>query len=168
MDHCNIRAIEFFSGIGGLHYALEIAALKAQVVAVYDINTVANAVYQANFKFKPSTKGIDRLTPKLLDSLNANCWLMSPPCQPYTAGGNRLDAMDMRASALLNLIALLPQLASLPHFIFVENVPNFELSESRRLLVTQLNQLGYTIDEFLISPISIGIPNDRRRYYLAV
>jgi tRNA (cytosine38-C5)-methyltransferase len=50
--------------------------------------------------------------------------------EPYTAGGKRLDDQDMRASALLNLIELLPKLAELPTYIFVENVPNFEVSAS--------------------------------------
>jgi tRNA (cytosine38-C5)-methyltransferase len=162
-----IVAIEFFSGIGGLHYGLEYASVTAKVVCSFDTNTVANEVYEHNFGLKPSTKGIERLTAEFLDKFNANCWLLSPPCQPYTSGGKRLDDKDSRALGLLNLIKILPQLKQLPKFIFLENVPNFELSNSRNELIATLNNLGYRIDEFLISPLSLGIPNDRRRYYLA-
>lgn len=88
--------------------------------------------------------------------------------QPYTAGGKRLDDLDKRAAGLLHIIKnILPNLSKSPKFIFLENVPNFETSNSRDLLIDVLNSLGYVIDEFLISPLSIGIPNNRKRYYLA-
>lgn len=156
-------AIEFFCGIGGLHYGLEYAQPDAKVVQSFDTNTVANNVYFHNFKQKTSTKGIDILKSK--DIKEANVWLLSPPCQPYTSGGKRLDTKDNRTAGLLNLIKLLPEVK--PEYFFLENVPNFEVSESRRLLVTQLIDLNYKVDEFLVSPVSIGIPNDRKRYYLA-
>ena len=46
-------ALEFFSGIGGLHCALNEAAqtlnIAAKVVASFDVNPNANAIYAANF-----------------------------------------------------------------------------------------------------------------------
>jgi tRNA (cytosine38-C5)-methyltransferase len=91
-----MKVIEFFSGIGGLHYGLEEAWIsmskmpdELQVYA-FDINTIANSVYEYNFGTKPSTKGIDSLTVEELDSLNATCYLLSPPCQPFTAGGKSM------------------------------------------------------------------------------
>lgn len=127
-----LRALEFFSGIGGLHYALEYALEKSgQVVAAFDINTIANEVYTHNFGIKPINKLIDRLTIKDISKYDVDCWLLSPPCQPYTAGGNRLDDKDNRANGLIHLIGLLEQLESKPKYLFVENVPNFETSDSR-------------------------------------
>ncbi len=161
------RAIEFFSGIGGLHYALEDSNPSATVVASFDINETANKVYKHNFGMEPKRNGIDKLKPDTIEKLKANIWLMSPPCQPYTAGGKRLDDKDVRANGLLNLIKILEELKEKPKLIFVENVPNFEISNSRDYLVKCLNQLKYHIDEFLISPVHFGIPNDRKRYYMA-
>jgi tRNA (cytosine38-C5)-methyltransferase len=37
-----IKAIEFFSGIGGLHYALIRSVPHASVVAAFDVNEHAN------------------------------------------------------------------------------------------------------------------------------
>lgn len=45
------------------------------------------------------------------------------------------------------------------------NIQKEQLLTSR--LVSVLNKLHYNIDEYLISPMILGIPNDRRRYYLA-
>ena len=161
-----IRAIEFFSGIGGLHCGLRYADKEAKVVAAFDTNVNANEVYFHNFGIQPSTKGINRLEASFIDKFNANCWLLSPPCQPFTKGGKRLDDKDSRSEGLLNLISILPRVKIKPEYLFLENVPNFETSVCRDLLVKVLEDLNYVIDEFLVSPLLVGVPNDRVRYYL--
>lgn len=47
------RVLEFYSGIGGLRYSLLKAAVDATVVEAFDINDVANDVYQHNFGHRP-------------------------------------------------------------------------------------------------------------------
>uniref|UniRef100_A0A8C2RWK5 tRNA aspartic acid methyltransferase 1 n=1 Tax=Capra hircus TaxID=9925 RepID=A0A8C2RWK5_CAPHI len=44
-----LRALELYSGIGGMHQALRESCIPAQVVAAVDVNTVANEVYKYNF-----------------------------------------------------------------------------------------------------------------------
>lgn len=49
----HLRVIEFFSGIGGMHYALknlvrEREDITHEVVAAYDFSTTANDVYRHN------------------------------------------------------------------------------------------------------------------------
>ncbi|ORY47969.1 S-adenosyl-L-methionine-dependent methyltransferase [Neocallimastix californiae] len=92
---------------------------------------------------------------------------MSPPCQPYTRGGKELDDEDKRAAGLLNLIKILPKLDPPPKYIFLENVVNFEKSRSRERLIKQLDEIGYEMNEHLVTPTQFGIPNDRARYYLS-
>ncbi|KAJ3235806.1 C-5 cytosine-specific DNA methylase [Chytriomyces hyalinus] len=167
-----LTALEFFSGIGGLHYGLCHAVAhqnrRVSVRAAFDINTVANTVYAASFGVQPRTRTLDCVTVKDISAFGPiDLWLLSPPCQPFTQGGNCLDDKDERSKPLLHLIDLLPLLPAKPKFIFVENVPNFETSACRNLLVACLQKLGYSIDEFIVSPMQFGIPNDRRRYYLA-
>ncbi|CAG8671604.1 26830_t:CDS:2, partial [Racocetra persica] len=124
------------------------------VVASFDINLIANATYKYNFGKTPVTK------------YDANCWLMSPPCQPYTRGGKGLDDKDPRAKGLLHLIDVLSKLSNPPDYIFLENVLNFEKSKSREKLITQICLMNYEIHECLLTPLQFGIPNDRLRYYL--
>ncbi|CAG8526170.1 5253_t:CDS:2, partial [Dentiscutata erythropus] len=162
----HIRCLEFFSGIGGLHYSLNLACSLGEVVASFDINIIANATYKHNFGKNPVTKGIDFLSADDIERYDANCWLMSPPCQPYTRGGKGLDDQDPRAKGLLHLIDILPKLSNPPNYIFLENVLNFEKSKSREKLITQLCQMNYEIHECLLTPLQFGIPNNRLRYYL--
>ncbi|CAB4405167.1 unnamed protein product [Rhizophagus irregularis] len=162
----DIRCLEFFSGIGGLHYAFILSENEGKVVASFDINLVANSVYKHNFGKDPITKAIDSLTVEDIEKYKANCWLMSPPCQPYTRGGKSLDEKDQRAKGLLHLIDILPKLSDPPNYIFLENVLNFEKSKCREKLINQLCLTNYEITECLLTPLQFGIPNDRLRYYL--
>ncbi|CAG8520518.1 1254_t:CDS:2 [Diversispora eburnea] len=161
-----IRCIEFFSGIGGLHYAFKQAWSNGEVIASFDINIVANSVYKHNFGKNPITKCIESLNVDDIEKYEANCWLLSPPCQPYTRGGKGLDDQDQRAKGLMHLIEILPKLSNPPEYIFLENVLNFEKSRSREKLIIQLYRMNYEIHECLLTPLQFGIPNDRLRYYL--
>jgi tRNA (cytosine38-C5)-methyltransferase len=157
-------AIEFFSGIGGYSFAVKNTNIR--IVQAYDMNTVANRVYHLNHNLKPNTKAIDRLSPKDIDSYNADCWLMSPPCQPFTLNGKNLDNLDNRTKPLLNLISIIPLLKRKPTFILLENVVGFKTSKTRELLLNCLFSLKYDVTEIIASPVEVGLPNNRKRYYL--
>ena len=49
-----LTALEFYSGIGGLHYALREVCPDARVLAAFDINEVANRTYEHNFGLRPT------------------------------------------------------------------------------------------------------------------
>eukprot|EP00475_Leptophrys_vorax_P043354 TRINITY_DN8323_c0_g1_i3.p1 TRINITY_DN8323_c0_g1~~TRINITY_DN8323_c0_g1_i3.p1 ORF type:complete len:298 (-),score=58.21 TRINITY_DN8323_c0_g1_i3:168-1061(-) len=91
---------------------------------------------------------------------------MSPPCQPYTRSGKQLDTQDARAKALLHLIEVIENMNNPPQYVLMENVKNFEISESCKLLTRMLQKCGYEYQEFILSPVQFGIPNERVRYFL--
>lgn len=171
----SLRCLEFYSGIGGMHFALDKAcelaskqntSIQPQVVQAFDINTIANRVYETNFGHKVSPKTILSLTQKDLDKYAAmDLWLLSPPCQPYTRQGQQKDIEDPRAESFLHLLKLLPTLNVKPRRLLIENVVGFEVSETRKLLMKTLQAMHYRIEEFHLSPDHIGIPNSRMRYF---
>jgi tRNA (cytosine38-C5)-methyltransferase len=161
------KVAEFFCGIGGLRYSLEWARLPAEVVAAFDIGVHTNQCYAANFGgHKPTASAIERLSASSLDALDADCWLLSPPCQPYKRGGLKKDADDPRSAGLLNLTARLLEMKKPPRTMLLENVVGFEDSKCRAMLVDNLHKLSYGIAEFILSPLDFGLPNDRQRYFL--
>ncbi|OMH84239.1 tRNA (cytosine(38)-C(5))-methyltransferase [Zancudomyces culisetae] len=95
---------------------------------------------------------------------------MSPPCQPFTRGGKYLDDKDERTKPLLKILEILEDLernkGKGPKYLFLENVKNFENSNTRKRIVTLLRELNYETKEYLLSPNQIGVPNNRLRYYL--
>uniref|UniRef100_A0A3Q0SWY4 tRNA (cytosine(38)-C(5))-methyltransferase n=1 Tax=Amphilophus citrinellus TaxID=61819 RepID=A0A3Q0SWY4_AMPCI len=163
----SLRVLELYSGIGGMHYALKESGIPAQVVTAIDINTTANQVYKHNFPDTPLwNKTIEGIT---LDEFNKLCFdmiVMSPPCQPFTRIGLQRDIADARTKSFLYILDLLPRLQRLPRFILLENVKGFETSSARVHLVKTLKECGYAFQELMISPISVGIPNSRLRYFL--
>ncbi|KAJ1624184.1 S-adenosyl-L-methionine-dependent methyltransferase [Pavlovales sp. CCMP2436] len=162
-------ALEFFSGIGGLHYALKVARPQARVARAFDVDDVATRVYSANFGPAASVSATDvcHLDAVSLNALGAGLWLLSPPCQPYTRQGLVLGAKDKRASGISHLTQLLasPELEPPSRFL-MENVAGFEGSESRDVLVGALRSRGFSLREFWLSPVHLGIPNQRTRYFL--
>ena len=162
-------AIEFFSGVGGLHCGLSAARPGARVVAAFDVNPNANSVYAANF---PATKivrsDVKRATAQQLAKHGADAWLMSPPCQPFSRNGKGGDVRDPRCAGFVNLIHVLSQMDLPPRYFFMENVEGFETSECCALLRAMLARRGYAVEAYVLSPHSFGIPNLRdRAFFLA-
>ncbi|KAA0704712.1 tRNA (cytosine(38)-C(5))-methyltransferase [Triplophysa tibetana] len=132
-----LRVLELYSGIGGMHYALKESSVPAEVVAAVDVNTTANVIYKHNFTNTPLLpKTIEGMTLQDFDKLNVDMILMSPPCQPFT------------------------RLSKRPQFVLLENVKGFETSAARDALLNTLRQCDYSFQEFLITPTHImeGFP----------
>lgn len=130
-----LKVIEFFSGIGGWHSALNhLPHFPSEVIAAYDVNPMSNAVYEHVYGLKPSSQSIESLSVKSLDALSADIWCMSPPCQPYTRQHPTTED-DPRAKAFTKLCHVLQHMASPPTYVAVENVIGFETSTSCQMLL---------------------------------
>jgi tRNA (cytosine38-C5)-methyltransferase len=161
-----LSALEFYSGIGGLRAGLLCATQQnaARVMQAYDINTAANTVYEHVYKGDSVLcKSIEHVEGAQLQA--ADLWLMSPPCQPFTRIGNQQDLQDTRSVSFLHLMSTLEAMAAPPRYLFLENVRGFELSDGHARLTDVLVRKGYTVQQFMLSPTQIGIPNTRLRYY---
>ncbi|KAJ3998861.1 S-adenosyl-L-methionine-dependent methyltransferase [Lentinula boryana] len=167
-----VRALEFYSGIGGLHLALKRSKVPGIIVKAFDWDPNAAKVYDANYGPSLATKkDIFELPAPLLASYCADFWILSPACQPYTVlNPNAQGILDPRAKSFLHLVQnVLPELVKMgahPTHFLVENVGGFEGSTTRQIVISQLHSLGYTTAEFLLTPLQFGIPNSRLRYYL--
>ncbi|XP_023281859.1 tRNA (cytosine(38)-C(5))-methyltransferase isoform X11 [Seriola lalandi dorsalis] len=148
------------------------SGIPGHVVAAIDINTTANQIYRHNFPDTPLwNKTIEGIALDDFNKLSFDMILMSPPCQPFTRIGLQGDISDPRTKSFLYVLDLLPRFSSpqlhrLPRFILLENVKGFESSAARELLVKTLTGCGYSFQEFMVSPTSVGIPNSRLRYFL--
>ena len=150
-----------------LPLGLNKAGVNAEVVASIDINTNTNAVYAHNF---PSTPHLNRnirgMTAKEMDSFKPDVFVLSPPCQPFTRQGLRRDNQDRRTDSFFHLMSILGEMQTPPGYLLMENVQGFEISHTHEHLVGILHSLGYSVQEFLLSPNQFGIPNSCLRFYL--
>ncbi|CAG8481610.1 2630_t:CDS:2 [Diversispora eburnea] len=129
------------------HFLKDTKCYSGEFLAAFDINTIANSIYRSNFE-------------------KTDIWLMSPPCQPYTRTGRLQGSKDNRSKSFIYLIGLLDKMKNPPKWILIENVKGFEESDTRNTLIKQLNNCNYNYQEFFITPLQLGIPNSRLRYYL--
>nr|GLL46764.1 tRNA (cytosine(38)-C(5))-methyltransferase [Ipomoea trifida] len=159
------RVLEFYSGIGGMRYSLINAAVNAVVLEAFDINDVANDVYEHNFGHRPHQGNIQTLSAADIDGYKADAWILSPPCQPYTRQGLQKGSKDARASSFLKILELIPDTTRPPLFLFVENVVGFETSDTHEKMMEILGKNQFVTQEFILSPLQFGIPYSRPRYY---
>ena len=173
MSSSKLRCIEFFSGIGGWSRAIDLFSTSTsstiEVCRAYDVNPNANIVYEHNYPhMKVSTRSIVNLTAREVDALEADIWVMSPPCQPFTRNNetDSRDCKDNRSDALINLIHILQETQQPPMYVALENVVGFETSDCCNLLLKALETVGYEYQQYQLTPTQFGIPNERPRYYL--
>ncbi|KAJ9702514.1 hypothetical protein PVL29_004314 [Vitis rotundifolia] len=159
------RVLEFYSGIGGMRYSLKRGGVNAKIVEAFDINNIANDVYQHNFGHRPYQGNIQSLTAADLDRHRAHAWLLSPPCQPYTRQGLQKHSGDARAFSFLKILELIQHTLHPPLMLFVENVVGFETSDTHVKMIEILSKTGFVTQEFILSPIQFGVPYSRPRYF---
>nr|6FDF_A Chain A, tRNA (cytosine(38)-C(5))-methyltransferase [Schizosaccharomyces pombe]6FDF_B Chain B, tRNA (cytosine(38)-C(5))-methyltransferase [Schizosaccharomyces pombe]6FDF_C Chain C, tRNA (cytosine(38)-C(5))-methyltransferase [Schizosaccharomyces pombe]6FDF_D Chain D, tRNA (cytosine(38)-C(5))-methyltransferase [Schizosaccharomyces pombe] len=160
-----LRVLELYSGIGGMHYALNLANIPADIVCAIDINPQANEIYNLNHGKLAKHMDISTLTAKDFDAFDCKLWTMSPSCQPFTRIGNRKDILDPRSQAFLNILNVLPHVNNLPEYILIENVQGFEESKAAEECRKVLRNCGYNLIEGILSPNQFNIPNSRSRWY---
>ncbi|XP_075723259.1 tRNA (cytosine(38)-C(5))-methyltransferase-like [Rhipicephalus microplus] len=159
-----LRVLELYSGIGGMHFACR--PERTRVVAAVDVNTTANSVYAFNFPETPLLqRNVQSLSARELASLRPDLVTMSPPCQPFTRQGLQRDAQDPRSSSLFAFLSVLSTLERKPTYVLVENVKGFETSATHATLTQVLQDNGYHIHRYLLSPTQFGVPNSRLRFY---
>ncbi|CAI8592528.1 unnamed protein product [Vicia faba] len=159
------RVLEFYNGIGGIRYSLMKAQVEAQVIEAFEINNIANDVYQHNFSHRPYQGNIQSLTAADLDKYGAHASLLSPPCQPYTRQGLQKDTGDARAFSFLQILELIPFLLWPPSMLFVENVFGFETSDTHAKLIEIMEKTNFITQEFILSPLQFGVPYSRPCYF---
>jgi len=160
------RALELFCGIGG--FAAAAAGTNVRVAGAIDQSPAALEVYRLNFPGHDAWQlNLENVTLEELQSVEADFWWLSPPCQPYTVRGAGRDAADPRALSFRRILDLLARMHEddLPSHIALENVEGFARSEMRARLVNLLSGRGYAIQECMLCPTELGVPMRRPRYY---
>jgi len=155
------RVLELYCGIGGCCAALP---RGAQVVAAMDSNDAGLEVYRRNFPDTTVAVNLEFVSAHDLQRRHADLWWLSPPCQPFTVRGLQRDTEDPRTRSFLRLIDCLRQMP--PSYLALENVPGFRGSQTHALLRSALDDLGYAVQEVVLCPTELGVPNRRRRLYL--
>ena len=156
-----LRVLELFCGIGGCAAAI---GDRANIVAAVDVNLHALRVYAHNFRHPVHACTIESIGSDRWRRWDADLWWLSPPCQPFTRRGLRKDLDDPRAASLVSVMERIEALR--PRYMALENVPGFQGSRAHDRLRQILMRGGYRMRECILCPSDLGVPNQRRRFYL--
>jgi tRNA (cytosine38-C5)-methyltransferase len=156
-----MRALELFAGIGGLKLA---APAGLDVVAAFDQDEAAALTHEANHGTPVIRADIASITARALMRHEAEAWLLSPPCQPFTRRGRQRDVDDPRCAGFLRVARLLPVLR--PRRVLVENVVGFHGSRMHALLMSALRELGHDVRDVETCPSHAGAPVKRPRQFV--
>lgn len=166
------RAVDLFSGCGGLTEGLKQAGFK--VVGAVECDALAVETYRANHKSVKVTaekiQDVDasvfrqglKLLPGELDLL-AGC----PPCQGFssmTTLNGKLPRDDARNDLVFEFVRFVREL--LPRAIMMENVPGLATDERITRVCDELKELGYHAKVKVLNAANYNVPQRRRRMIL--
>ena len=153
--------IDLFCGIGGFHQALD--ALGAKCILACDIDEKCRMNYELNYGVKP-VKDIKDINEKMLPDFDILCGGF--PCQPFSNGGKKKTFEDKRGLLFDEIMRIVKE--KQPRFLFLENVKHIlKVSEGKVLayIEQQIDQHGYVLQRFQMSPHEYGVPQQRERIY---
>jgi len=173
-------AADLFCGAGGLSLGLERAGYKVLVGVDHDEDALAtHRAHHAGMSSK-----LDLAEPSVVEELGAllkrikvDLIAGGPPCQPFSRAGRSAmrdlvqrgsrPAEDMRRGlwqSFLRTVAI-----AQPAAVLMENVPDMALDHGMwilRSMVDELEGLGYSVHERVVSTSDYGVPQLRQRFFL--
>uniref|UniRef100_A0A6C0LDY1 DNA (cytosine-5-)-methyltransferase n=1 Tax=viral metagenome TaxID=1070528 RepID=A0A6C0LDY1_9ZZZZ len=156
-----LKFIDLFCGIGGFHQALK--DLGHKCVLACDIDKACREVYKKNHGIEP-VNNVKDIDPEKLEDFDIIC--AGFPCQAFSNGGKKLCFDDSRGLLFDEIIRIAK--VKKPLFMFLENVKHIlkvNNSEVIKYIKQKIDETGYELQLFQLSPHEYGIPQQRERIY---
>ena len=162
-----IRVFDAFAGIGGFRSGLEKAG-GFKFVGWCEIDKYAQKAYRAVYdtggeEFYENIRDIDTGELADFDLLTGGF-----PCQPFSVAGQRKGFCDERGDLFFELARLLKD--KRPRYFIFENVPGLlgiEKGQTFAKILDTLSELGYCVEWLVHDSSGFGVPQARKRVYLA-
>ena len=162
-----IRVFDAFAGIGGFRSAFErVGGYK--IIAWCEIDHFAQRSYRALYDtggedFYENIRDIDAGGLADFDLLVGGF-----PCQPFSVAGKRKGINDERGDLFFELARILE--AKRPQYFIFENVPGLlgiDKGATFKKIIETLCGLGYCVEWMVHDSSGFGVPQKRRRVYIA-
>jgi DNA (cytosine-5)-methyltransferase 1 len=157
----DMKYIDLFSGIGGFHQALK--KLGCECVLACDVDKACRANYELNYGMEPHPD-VKKLDAEDLEDIDIICGGF--PCQAFSNAGKKKTFSDDRG-LLFDEIMRIARVKK-PRFMFLENVKHILKvgnGEVIEYIQKKIDELGYYLQIFQISPHHYGVPQQRERVY---
>ncbi|TYQ28545.1 DNA cytosine methyltransferase [Pseudanabaena sp. UWO310] len=159
------RAIDLFSGIGGIRLGFE-KAFKERVEFVFasEIDKYARITYESNFGDFPHGD-ITKIPPHEIPAFDI--LLAGFPCQPFSHAGLKKGFDDTRGTLFFDIAKIIE--FHRPEVVFLENVKGFknhDRGNTFAVVKRTLNDLGYKVFAEVLNAKNFGVPQNRERIYI--
>jgi DNA (cytosine-5)-methyltransferase 1 len=157
-----MKFIDLFCGIGGFHQALN--KLDCECVVACDIDKACRENYKLNYGIEPHPD-VKKINPEEIGGvIDIICGGF--PCQAFSNAGNKKTFKDDRG-LLFDEIMRIAKVKK-PKFMFLENVKHILKVGDKKVIKyikQEIDDNGYHLQIFQISPHEYGVPQQRERVY---
>lgn len=158
-----MNAVHLCCGAGGITLGFERAGIRT--VYAFDIQPVMVETHKANFPARLcEIRDIREMHGG--DLPIAEVWTCGIPCEPFSRAGRKLGSADARDISLdvARLISEARDAGQPPHYVFLENVPEFASSPGAMAIWESL--AGYVVFEAVMLHANYGVPQMRHRWHV--
>jgi DNA (cytosine-5)-methyltransferase 1 len=155
------KFIDLFAGIGGFHYALTSYGAKCVFASEWDKH--ASKVYENNFNVTPFGD-ITKISETDIPEHDIICGGF--PCQAFSVSGKQKGFQDTRGTLFFDILRIADY--HKPKLLFLENVKNIQAHDGGntiKVIIDNLDQLGYKVFYKLLNTSNYGLPQNRERVY---
>lgn len=160
-----MKIVSLFSGIGGFEVGINNSNLKGTVVFSSEIDNHATSSYLSNFKHNNLQGDITKIPET--DVPDHHFLVGGFPCQAFSIAGKQEGFKDTRGTLFFDVARILKE--KQPKYILLENVKNLvshDNGNTFKVMISTLNELGYTIDFTIINSEEAGLPQNRERTFI--
>lgn len=164
-----VKFIDLFAGMGGTRIGFEQAcnevAIKPECVFTSEIKEYAIDVYKNNFSGSHVSGDVTKIEPSAIPDFDY--MLAGFPCQPFSSAGKRNGFLDERGGLFFTILKILKEKA--PKGFLLENVDalaTHDNGKTLKVILTELEQLGYQVSWKILDSSDFGVPQKRNRIYI--
>ena len=165
-----LRFADLFAGIGGMRRGFESAceslAVESECVFTSEIKPHAVKILEQNYPGVNVSGDISQIS---ADNIPDFDFLLAGfPCQAFSSAGKRRGFDDSRGTLFFEVIRILK--AKRPAGFLLENVEglvNHNGGKTLRTMTDSLSGAGYHVNFRVLNAKDFGVPQDRRRIYIA-
>lgn len=172
-----VRFVDLFAGIGGIRKGFEMACcqkgLVSKCVFTSEIKPHAIEILKQNHPSELIHGDITKISAN--DIPDFDFLLAGFPCQAFSSAGKRLGFSDTRGTLFFDVERILRE--KKPYGFILENVeglvthdrenPKDKIGRTLSIILEHLEGLGYKVSWRVLNAKNFGVPQERKRIYIA-
>lgn len=159
------KVVSLFSGIGGFEEGLKESKLDSEVIFSSEIDKFAQKSYLENYPNHNLNGDITQIEANKIP--DHDILMAGFPCQAFSIAGKRNGFEDIRGTLFFDVARILKE--KQPKIVLLENVKNLvshDSSNTIRVILNTLSEIGYTVDFTIINSSEMGVAQSRCRTYI--